>query len=373
MSEVDLIVFTSLPISNIFGSKLGLDYFKEAGFNVELWDTSPVYFSKEKLGQYFGGNQLYKFSTSTTRYFISQEEVFHALDNTKPNALIWHISRFHKNVEDDWLFSYLNKRQRDYFLQHFDTNIAPTTFKASLRPLLRGLKQQYVNRIVKPKAVIGSGSLGRAQVKDLYPQAKFISIPSVKTIWDVKERPILNSYIVFVDENIEYAPDAQLLGYQVCTNPDAYYARLNTLFEQIEVWTGFPVIIAASGKYIYPKNRYNDRKLIYGKTLELIQHAELVIGHMSLALDQTVVSERPALILDDPDFTTFKRRDYDASLMHLLYTMQCVTHVNKEILMSAMAPDIPKMKEIVGMYLKEPTRSVNYYQSVAQLISELKI
>ncbi len=101
--------------------------------------------------------------------------------------------------------------------------------------------------------VLGTGRLGRAQVKNIFPN-RFIykSVPSLNVLW-TKQKPELNSrYIVYVDEAVNHSPDAALHGEQnPCHDVNGFYLRINRVFKQIENWTGIQIVIAASGKFFY--------------------------------------------------------------------------------------------------------------------------
>jgi len=160
------------------------------------------------------------------------------------------------------------------------------------------------------------------------------------------------------------SPDAKMLCYDICHDPDGYYGRLNDLFECIEQWSGCPVVVAASGKYQYERDRFHGRKVIYGETLSLIQNADFVIGHMSLALDQCLVSVKPVLTIDDPDFTRIKRRGFSNSLVNLLKGPQLVNKVTHSIYTQALNLNIEIVHTLVRDYLKEDDVDSDHYTIV---------
>ena len=112
--------------------------------------------------------------------------------------------------------------------------------------------------------IIGSGSYIRKNSNWILPLTTFVSVPSPRVEWkfDTKQK---NKTIVFVDESVEYAPDAKFLNYEVCNDLQCYYKRMNLVFDLIEKDLGYKILIAASGKYIYKLNPYEQREIIYGK------------------------------------------------------------------------------------------------------------
>jgi len=229
----------------------------------------------------------------------------------------------------------------------------------------RMYRQKLHNLKLRPYGVIGSGIIGRRQGEALFPNSRFLSIPSVKVRWEPDDKIVQCEYILFVDENVEYAPDAKLLGYQVSKDVDGYYARMNRLFSSLETWLGKPVVVAASGKYRYLLDRFQGRQLIYGKTLSLIQGASLVVGHMSLALEQCLVSETPFILVDDQSFTPEKRVGFSDSLLNRLQQPIINTQVTREILARYAAPDVMKMRALVRAFLKEDGANIPYHELVA--------
>ena len=110
-------------------------------------------------------------------------------------------------------------------------------------------------------------------------------------------RKYLRKIIFVLDENIGFSPDAKLLNYRGSDNISQYYKNLNKFFDKIEKWYNINIIVCASGKHHYKnkKNFFKNRKIIYGKTLELIKNSKFVIGHGSLAFDQAIVSKKHIL------------------------------------------------------------------------------
>ena len=360
-----LIFITSLPISRVFGEKVGIGRFKEIGFETIILDISPQYYSLEQLDAYYAGDMAYRIDDPKPIPVMSSEELRSFVQVLRPGDVVWHLSRFFKSVDDDYVFDILDRKGIPYYLQHFDTVNPPTRIDQNLRMHARMFRQRIYNRRLRPCGVIGSGALGRSQSETLFPKSKFLSIPSVKVMWEPADKVVECEYILFVDENVEYAPDAKLLGYEVSNDIDGYYLRMNQLFSLLETWQGKPVVIAASGKYRYLRDRFQGRQLIYGNTLALIQHSSLVVGHMSLALEQCLVSEKPFIIISDESFTPEKRAGFSESLLNGMQRPVMNTEVTKEILARCIVPDVMKMRSLVRAFLREDDALRPYHELVA--------
>jgi hypothetical protein len=360
-----LVFLTSFPLSRIFGEKVGADRFRELGFETSLLDISPQYYSRERLEAYYTGDIDYRIADPKPTPVESKEELRSAIEDLKQGDVVWHLSRFFKSNDDDYVFGILERKGLPYYFQHFDTVVPPTRLAERLRMQARMYRQKLHNRKLRPYGVVGSGVLGRGQSEALFPNSRFLSIPSVKVRWEPSDKIVQSEYILFVDENVEYAPDAKLLGYEVSKDVDGYYERMNRLFSSLEAWLGKPVVVAASGKYRYLRDRFQGRQLVYGKTLSLIQGASLVIGHMSLALEQCLVSEKPFILVEDQSFTPEKRAGFSQSLLNRLQRPINNTEVTKEILSRHAAPDVNNMRALVRAFLREDEANKPYHELVA--------
>ena len=182
-------------------------------------------------------------------------------------------------------------------------------FGQSLSSVLSFFKKGFIV-VKKPYLIIGSGTEGRKQALKIYKN-NFVykSVPSFNILWSKHDPIIVKKYIVYVEEAVDSPPDAALFGID---NPnldiEGFYKRINSVFDKIESWTGFRIVIAASGKYRYNKNPFKNREIIYKKTPILIQHSELVIGHKSLGVEQAIVDFKPLLLFKDQGFNNLKNK-----------------------------------------------------------------
>lgn len=305
-----LVFINTLPVSRIIGDKIDAWWFEKNGFDVEFIDCSPLFWSKEKLDKYFGGSSDYRYIGPKHTIINTIDELNLKFDVLDKDTLIFYLSRgLYRPVNDDWLLTKIAEKKFELILFSKQLPYDMSLSDKILRPL-RNLKYYFINKKLKPLAFIGCGGIMRKLSKRVYPKADFISIPSVSIIWKPTDRIIQEDYNVFIDENVIYAPDAKMLGLQICTDVKGYYKRMSMLFTKIEKWTGNPVVICASGKYQYKEDLFENRKIIYKNTLELIAHANIVVGHISSAIEQVVVSKKPFLMVDDVSFTDVKRKGF---------------------------------------------------------------
>lgn len=351
-----LIFTNSLPTSRIFGEKINPEWYRDNGLDVEFWDLSQIFLSKEKLDGFYSGASNYRYQGPNQTIFTDFSSFASAVENLiNTPHLFWHISRFARMHDDDKVIELFNRNNSRYVFQHFDPHSVLNSATDYLKAPMRELRQYWHARNCYPIAVVTSGSLGRTQVRLRYPRAKIISIPSVKVLWSEPDKINESSGVVFVDESIAFDPDAQLHGRELCRDVGGYYRRMRDFFSLIEDTLGQPVKIACSGKFHYPdaSEFFGFREIAYEQTLSLIQNCSLVIGHLSLALDQAIVSHKPVMLLDDPGFTTWRRKGFRDVISRFRQTPKSNDSVTAVDILAAMQQNMSFYSDVEHYYFRE--------------------
>ena len=105
-------------------------------------------------------------------------------------------------------------------------------------------------------------------------------------------------HFVFVDEFPTFNRDSKLFNFNSpLYDSKKYFNDLNYFFKIVENYYGFEIKICCSNKHRYKENPYNNREIIYGKTLQNIGISSLVIGHNSDSLFQSIYSKNPTILL----------------------------------------------------------------------------
>jgi hypothetical protein len=105
-------------------------------------------------------------------------------------------------------------------------------------------------------------------------------------------------FAVYLDEDIAGHEDNAEIGLANPAVAENFYPALARLFDRFEAATGMPVVIAG-----YPSNRsgatahFGQRRVLYGRTAELIRDAKLVFAHASTAISFAVLWRRPLVFL----------------------------------------------------------------------------
>lgn len=117
------------------------------------------------------------------------------------------------------------------------------------------------------------------------------------------EQPILEKrYMVFIDIYLPYLSDVLHKGKSI--NPDKYYESLNSLFERIENKYGLEVVIAPHPKAIYDETTFDGRKIIFGKTANLICNSVGIITHDSTSNITAVLARKPIIFVYSEEMLT---------------------------------------------------------------------
>lgn len=122
------------------------------------------------------------------------------------------------------------------------------------------------------------------------------------------------SYLVFLDQYLPFHKDNTLAG-EKGLNAQLYYDQLNKMFDIIESTYKSRVIIAAhpAAKSYLDRNPFNGRKLITGKTKELVAGSMAVIAHCSTAIFFSVIYKKPLLIVSSDDIANNLKRIHSFS------------------------------------------------------------
>lgn len=120
---------------------------------------------------------------------------------------------------------------------------------------------------------------------------------------------INGKYILFIDSSVYYHP-IDFAKQDNVFRPDYYLEQINHYFDLIEEKYGFPVVIAlhpvSTGKL--SSQSFNGRATYYGKTTQLIHHAEFIMSHYSTSLINAVLAEKPVIVLSSKNIEKSLRK-----------------------------------------------------------------
>ena len=375
-----LIIYCSVPFFDTWPKKWELDKFKNYGFDVELWSTEEIFHKLEKIKAANSGSSTYSYKDLDITKIKNLTDLENKVAELNSEAVVcimslgWLSDKKTLNIDNSANpdLDIFNKYKIKYAFHHIPHFVVPS-FWFKLKFQVRLLEKKLYNYKKKPSLIIGSGREGREQAYKIYKN-KFVykSIPSFNILW-LKEEPIINEkYIIYVDESVNLSPDCALLEHENPTHDvEGFYKRINDVLEKIENWTNLKVIIAASGKYDYKINPFNNRQIIYKKTSQLIQHSELVIGHKSSGLDQAIADFKPILLFKDEGFSDFKNE-----IIHN-YALTCrknsiwTNQVTKTNFEKNNYVNLAHNKQVINQYLKEDNITGTFIENVASAFHQI--
>ncbi len=321
-----IIFLNGTPLAKVWADKVNLEWYLHNGFHVEFWNLDRIYYSSIQIRRYFSDNKYLSYKPPNQKIFYKKSDVKKELYEIDDNIIFCFLD--FANHDDFWLRRLLKKINANYYvgprvvgfhgekylldsktkyasylLKRFIDSFSDENFFMRYNVLnrIKNYLYKYTDYYQKPLFVASSGFAGRQMWMKKTLASDFLSIPSVEIDWTKKERLIGFEYGVFVDDTIFTSPDYSMnhgdKNYR-SNNIKKYIGNLQSFFDLIEKKMNLKIIVAASGKYIYDKNPYN-REIIYQKTAELIQHANVIIGHNSSALNQAIVNKKPTLMIFD--------------------------------------------------------------------------
>lgn len=327
-----IIFVSSAPLSIIVEKKINILGYKNFGYKVEFCDLSRINYSKEKIKYYFSGNKKFRYVGVESQLFFNKKSFIKKIRHESKDSIFCLID--FNNFDDYWIRRAFKKYKILYFtgpkvpivqvsLDKKDANYTQVykllnklIFILFLNPskIYRKLKNviyRYTNYYQKPDFVVTVGLLARQQWLDITLAKSFVDVPSCDITWDKTENLLNYKYGVFVDDTIYHSPDIGMNPYyrskNICNNFHEYQKNMDRIFNLLENEMDLTIIIAASGKYDYGKNSpYGERKIIYGKTNELLMHSKIAISHGSNGIYQAYLTSQKILILDDENIVREK-------------------------------------------------------------------
>ena len=82
-----IIFYNGTPLSNTYGEKINLKWFSENGYEVELWNLSPIYYSEKNINNYFKFGYKYEYFFYNEKIFTTKKEVIKALNKEDKNTI----------------------------------------------------------------------------------------------------------------------------------------------------------------------------------------------------------------------------------------------------------------------------------------------
>ena len=180
-----------------------------------------------------------------------------------------------------------------------------------LKNKLQSLLPRKKNNNLTPKFMIIGGEESYYKYKNL----KNINIIKAHSFdydtyleeeYDNKNPQIKNCYAVFLDSFIPYHPDYLYMNMPPYCSAENYYPDLNNFFNYLESLMNLQIVIAAHPKADYSKknNPYDNRKIFFNKTTNLVKHSKMVLTHVSTSTHFAVLYKKPIIFLNSSKYSS---------------------------------------------------------------------
>jgi hypothetical protein len=312
-----IVFIDEVPLIHRLYERYGIQILLDAEFAVEIWDCVP--FLVPSLADYHVSDPL---RFDGIRSFRTEREALDAIDREHRTTVFVLDIGYRRQ---SWgIFRALSRKRHVYGVQLLDTqpNVTDTTHAKMARwmpnlfssprrvvwAVLRKLPPRWLG-IHLPDFVLSGGASSVDKIR--YP----FGVPTRQVMahaldydlflkrpkWTQRdEHAPQENYAVFVDEFWPFHPDVRFYGMPFPVRAEEYYPKLVRFFERVEMDLGLAVIIAAHPKSYYERlpDYFGGRRVIKGKTAELVRDAKLVMTHDSAALNFVVLYRKPALFLN---------------------------------------------------------------------------
>lgn len=293
--------------------RFGIEILKENGFDVEVWNFSPVL--HPKVFAAYTSSDAYSYEGERLfKEFVEIECKFSTLSDT--DFVINCLGYTFANLK---IYKALNRSLTNYAV--FYSNLPqPVIEKRGIHFLIHCLKQVMSIRHSKvrkhlfmklpfrwlgAKAACLALSGGSKCFNYNHPLDRNIEVLHVHSFdYDIylkeKEKPCVEKPIaVFLDEFLPFHPDYGVVKSEPFISADRYYPLLCNFFDRVEKEIGLEVVIAAHPRSNYEElpDYFRGRKYIRGDTVNLVRESKMVMAHCSTSLNFTNLFNKPVVFI----------------------------------------------------------------------------
>ena len=406
-----IILFIESPYSTRDHKRFGVEILTQNGFQIEIWDFSNIFYPNLDLKLYDN------FEFAGLKKFYSKNEVIDAISKLTSEDMI--ITWFHyRHFEYLWIYRSISKWKIPYSVLQFT---AVPYFGKSLMSKVTGFKNRPISRfriflkrlytfivfrkwwIVKkyfyffierifvriPFRFFGVRAAffwfaGTELSMKVYKlpvdcNTKIVSIHAFdydlflerkdqKTVQWPKTAIFLDEYLPFNEEFIMFK-ETQLVS------ADKYYSSLCQFFDLVEREQGLQVEIAAHPRSHYDRHPdyYGARNTYFGKTIDLVKDARLVITHCTTSLNYAVLYYKPVIFVITDEMVGKKWTGFVYDLAASIGKVPINIDQNYDIDWGKeLTVDKKRYDEFKNLFIKKAgTKELNSWQIVADSIKGL--
>lgn len=297
-----IVIITHEPLTLNLKRIFYIEEYRQAGFEVEVWDISLVINNGLSLSDEVDDDALKKISS------VIEFDKYCASKNNSSTIYILQFPLIWKNRSFARILSKYNCYccNIEYYANAYTKS---TTFEKLRKylhlhryPKLVRLKiEQYCYKLYCKRYKINIPQQNFTSLSLDKTSTAYINHPDYESYINIADKQISeNDFILFIDNYFPLHPDLRL---SQKTNPNEaikYQQSLSSFFDILEKKYHMPVIIAAHPKAIYKFNTFGNRRIIKYRTAELVINATYIIQHTSNSISFAILADKPvALITTD--------------------------------------------------------------------------
>lgn len=293
----DIVIINHDPLITRIKNGFCIDNLIDMGFNVTYLDLSKFYFDNIETP--------FETEESYVKKFTEENEILNYLNSLDINNTI-----FISEAYPSWKSRHIYK-----FLSNNNATVGRIAIYGNSTLVNPNLFQKF--KILK--------------FKDLFPLFCFklyIKFYKIK-IWDQvltsnhnhKDMGVINhpdyeefmnvkksiakesKYIVFLDECFPCHPEIVFWNRKNLEKfRKPYLDSINRLFDYLEATFDKEVIICAHPKSNYIGNEFGKRKIIKGKSAQMVRKSEFVLMHSSTSASFAILNDVPIIVLTSPEY-----------------------------------------------------------------------
>lgn len=374
--------------------RYGIDTFIKNGFDVWVWDLTLV-FSPFLEGKIIPPDPI---EWERHRIFKSKTEVVSALKQCKEKTII--IDSRGYDLDSLEIYRAISKRNIPYVLTPV-SGVLPIKMVASKAYHFRRISKIFNprklgNYIIQriPTTLLGVNPatfiLAEGQKCDFARPGVTSKTKVIRThaldydIYLRLERQNVGALVegniaVFLDNYLPHHPDCLFSGTKSPVTSKIYYAELRKFFDAVERMSGLKVVVAA-----HPRSKYEEiegelfgsRRIISGKTAELVKQADLILTTFSTSISFGVLYKKPILFMTTDeinlDRSSYDYRNYIYELASLLGRQ--TVNISREIPKKSDIVhkiDLEKYNDYVNDYIKIGSSEQEFHpQIVSNVIKD---
>lgn len=305
-----IIYFIESPFNQRDYKRFGVETFSRDGFEVYVWDFTP--FLRPQVDSSVIPPDPIKYKNLIR--FDCKRDVIAAINKEGSDCFV--VSLIPYNIDTFSIFRVISKNKVPYSV--FVSNAIPSPYSnKSKKNLFKKIRRLTPKKLIShffiriSPALFGISAATFALAGGTKSQTKLPIINhETEVIWihtldydiylnNQNGQEKIENIAVFLDEDYVFHSDYIHLGIPSPTSAEDYFPFLCNFFDYIETKLNLEVVIAAHPRSHYEElpDYFQGRKVVRGKTAELVRKAKLVILQDSTSINFPVLYKKPMIFV----------------------------------------------------------------------------